>query len=1191
MQLKSIEITGFKSFPDKTRLSFDKPVTVIVGPNGSGKSNIADAILWVLGEQSSKALRGGKMEDVIFGGTKKRPQMGYAEVSLTLDNLEGELSLENTEITLTRRYYRSGESEYYINRKPSRLRDIAELLMDTGMGREGYSVIGQGKIAEILSAKSRDRRDIFEEAVGISRYRHRKEESERRLSQTDENLLRVSDKIAELELQVEPLREQAETARRYLLLRDELRALEIALWAARLGELHGAQGKSDADIAAANEQLRAVNAESERVYSDTETLEASRRARDSESDDVRRKMSELEGRAGEFREANAALRAKVENNTQRAESIRDEVTQRATSDDGISAQIAEREARIETVLRELAGVAQEMDARAAEKAALLAVAEDEEREHLLLLEREKNTTYELAERRAKRASLTQSTQDLTDREDSLRAEILALGDAVKLAETDAASRVAELTAAAEQCASMENVTRGLELRLTSRREKLRGAEETASKLSGELEAASSRVKMLAEMERYFEGYSSAVKLVMSESGRGTLRGVLGTVGSLVKTDEKFALAVETALGGAMQNILVQSEDDAKAAINHLKRRDAGRATFLPLSTIRGSALNERGLRDEAGFLGLAVELARYDAKHEGVYASLLGRVAVVETLDDAVRISRKYGARFKLVTSDGQVMNAGGSMTGGSAARNTGIISRASELETLKARVAELTETARNAEQTRETCAREARASEFELESARAEAREKDGERIRAQSLVESAERFVTERANALAAVRESLTQQRERLTQSAEELTALNAAIAELEASETALQTELASRGASRTRVEAEQERLTGEIGELRVKLGALEAERTELERSVEELSDIRRDLLGQRAQQLETADGLETQNVALRAEIAEWDRKLSVLREEINALKAREGAIIAEKLELEARRTSLDRLAREKSSETVRLEREVSRLTQIKAGLESEEKQIIDRLWDTYELTRGDIVTQPPDEKLDTPASKKRVTALRGEISALGNPNIGAIEEFDRVNTRYEFLSSQRDDVEKAGVELRAIIADITAQMREIFLREFGVIEAAFKETFVELFGGGEAALVLEEPEDVLSSGIEIVVQPPGKALKTLTLLSGGERAFVAIALYFAILKVRPAPFVVLDEIEAALDDANVLRFAAYMRKMSSRTQMIVISHRRGTMEEADLLIGVTMTERGISRMLSLDLEEAQVIVREGV
>ena len=1187
MQLKSIELTGFKSFPDKTRLAFDKPVTVIVGPNGSGKSNIADALMWVTGEQSTKALRGGKMEDVIFGGTQKRPQMGFAEVSLTLDNESGALDLENTEVVISRRYYRSGESEYYINRKRARLRDILEMLMDTGLGREGYSVIGQGKIDEILSVRSHDRRIVFDEAVGISRYRHRREESERKLAQAEENLLRINDKISELELTLEPIREQAQVARQYLLLRDELRALEVSLWAGQLSSLREQILKAESDLKTAEAELISASGATEKLYADIEALEEKRRTLESNAERLRSEVSELERRLGELGVEQSALRTTIENNQARVSGIRGELEVQKSREDTVSQQIREREERIAAIAGGRDGALDAIAELENELNELISKAQDEERESLELSERERSAAVLIAETRTFVSSLASQAQELLDAETTAQTELASRTLEREDAETAQNEAAAEYDSAISSATELQNALRGYELRVTSRREKLSQLEEKAQKAANELGAASTRESTLAEMEREYEGYSKAVRLVMQDASRGALKNIYGTVGSLIETDEKYALAVETTLGAGIQNIVVKSEEDGKAAISMLKRRDGGRATFLPVSTIKGTRLNERGLENELGFEGLAIDLVTFDKTYDGVFLSLLGRVAVVGTIDDAIRISKKYGAKFRLVTTDGQIINAGGSMTGGSTARGSGIISRAGELTKLRERIEALTIEAKAAVTAREDCAREMKAAEFELESARAEKLTADEHALELRGAFETAKRHVVSLDETVSDLKTRIETSRERSKQNEENITRERVNITNLEAEIIQLQSQISSRGERKTEAESEREQLALKISGKRSELAAFDSEEAAVAKAMAELMTIRRDFEGTRATRMETADNLERENISIRGQLDKIAKSDAAVRAEIDRHKSKETELSQQRLGLEQQRSELDKRARDASHESMNLERERSRLEQVKTNRDAEEKRIIDRLWDSYELTRGEVMEsyKPPE---DSNATSRRVNELRGEISALGNPNIGAIEEFERVNTRYEFLSAQCEDAQNAKQELDGIIDEITKKMREIFIEGFAEIEEKFAETFVELFGGGSATVTLDDPDDVLGSGIDIAVQPPGKALKTITLLSGGERAFAAIALYFAILKTRPAPFVVLDEIEAALDDANVVRFADYMRKMSAKTQMIVISHRRGTMEEADVLYGVTMPERGVSRIISLDLDNAEKVVK---
>ena len=1005
MYLKALEIQGFKSFADKTRLTFEKDITAIVGPNGSGKSNISDAILWVMGEQRTKALRGAKMEDVIFGGTEKRGKLGFAQVSLIIDNSAHIFDYDSSEIMLTRRYYRSGESEYYINRESVRLKDINSLLMDTGLGRDGYSIIGQGRIAEIVSTKSTDRREVFEEAAGISRFRYRKEEAERKLEKTEENLVRINDKIEELEMQVGPLKKQAETAKRYLVLRDELRVKEISVWMETLDKLHAQAEAIALEYSQTTGALEKAREELKALYASSGSISERMHQKDVETEQARERLSAAESAAAECDSAAAVLRANVKSST--------ESMQRMLSD------IAEQESR-----------AAEVQGRI-----------DEGEKRIAQIEEER--------------------KDL-----------------------------------AEQVKQNNNVLDGCRMKLKSREEIAAQLSEKATKLAVDGRSMDSRIHMLTEMEKDYEGYSKAVKTVMREAERGTLKGVHGPVANLVKADDECALAIETALGASAQNIVIDTQNDGRSAIELLKRRDAGRATFLPVDTIRGSVMRDAPVNDP-GFVGVAYDLVEFDAKYKDIFASLLGRTVVAETLGDAVRMSKANGNRLRIVTLDGQLINAGGSMTGGSAAKGSGILSRANELEKLKKQRVKIAENEKN-------CA-------AELERARANV---SGIRYQLDMALED--------------------------------------------------QAELKSRGSS---LEAESRATENSVKQLRVLLDSLSGD-----------SETRRRAVENAEREIET----------LKDRLAEKEARLKEINGRIGEIKREIAEISAGKLELEKRRTKAEKDAQQRNADIIELERRAAKTEQKKLASEMEEKQLLDKLWDNYELSHSAAeALRQPVENLQK--ANREMGELRRQISALGNPNIGAIDEYERVNTRYEFLSGQRDDVDKAKSELVDIIKDITGEMKEVFLRQFKAIDDSFRQTFLELFGGGKAALVLEDEENVLECGIEIKVQPPGKALSNISLLSGGEMAFVAIALYFAILKVRPTPFCVMDEIEAALDEANVTRYAQYMRRMSDKTQFLVITHRRGTMEEADMLYGVTMQEKGVSTVIELDLESAQKTIEE--
>ncbi len=1183
MYLKALEIQGFKSFPDKTVLSFGEDITAIVGPNGSGKSNISDAIRWVMGEQSTKALRGGKMEDVIFGGTAVRKQQGFAEVSLVLDNTGHIFPLEESEVMVTRRYYRSGESEYYINRRSVRLKDVNELFMDTGLGREGYSIIGQGRIDEILSVKSGDRREIFEEAAGISRFRHRKEEAQRKLERTQENLVRITDKIDELELQVEPLRLQSEKAKKFLILRDELRGLEISLWLDQLEKLRAGAIKTLSDYENACRQKEEVRQAVEGLYAAVEDFSAQMRDKDVESEGVRFQMMQREADANGLENAIAVLQTNIQNNLENRDRIQRELEQQEGRADSIAAQITERQARLELIETDSARLRRDLEARQEEARLASQSVGTIARELEALRQKEAVETASAADAKALISALAAAAQEVLDRDEAMRRELAEGEERLKEAQTARSQTAQALDQAKEDRDSLQNVINGYSLRLESRRRKAKEAEEAHVKLQMEENAIRSRIHMLSEMEKLYEGYSKAVKLVMGEAKKGQLRGIHGPVAGLIQVPDAYTVAIEIALGGAMQHIVVEREEDGKAAIQYLKRRDGGRSTFLPLSSIRPSDFRDQGVEREPGFVGMGDRLIHFDLRYQKIFSNLLGRTVVAQDMDSAIAMARKFNHRFKIVTLDGQVLNPGGSMTGGSVSRSAGILSRANELERLNQQAGGVARQLAAAARTMEETRREATAAAYEVETAQAQQRQHEDE------ILKLAERLAQLDAQLERAGQEQAGQKKEleglqaRAAQIEADTRAARARVESLEGAAAALRAEAQGKAAGQSDAQEKAAALGETIAELNMRLAALEAERQATRQSLSELEELRRDLTGDRAQREDMLAQFEEKNAGLEEEIREKERQLQAIRQENQDRQEDISRLNREKLDLEARRNQADREARDKNGTLLNLEREVSVLEQKKAAAALEEKNLLDKLWETYELSHQAAMAQRVELE-SVPKAQRRVGELKKAISGLGNINLDAIDEFARVNERYTYLTDQRDDVQKSKAELEGIIADITEEMRAIFSTQFSILNEAFQQTFVELFRGGKATLELEDPEDILNCGIEIKVQPPGKALKVLSLLSGGEKAFVAIALYFAILKVRPTPFCVMDEIEAALDDANVVRFAHYMRQMADKTQFIVITHRRGTMEEADVLYGVTMQEQGISRMLTINLNDVE-------
>ncbi len=1181
MYLKALELQGFKSFPEKTRISFDREVTAIVGPNGSGKSNISDALLWVMGEQRTKALRGGKMEDVIFGGTEKRSPMGFAQVSLVLDNSRRLFDRDCDEITISRRYYRSGESEYSINRETVRLRDVTELLMDTGLGRDGYSIIGQGRIAEIVSAKSTDRREIFEEAAGISRFRYRKEESERRLARTEENLVRIGDKISELELQVEPLRQQSELAKKYLLLRDELRVKEISLWMENLDRLHDQSEVLRSDYAEAVSLRDQARAALDALYAAAEELSETMHSCELQMEELRTRQREEEAGAAQLESESAVLRTNIQNSDAAVERLERELSELSGRADSLNAQIEEHRSRLEAIASELIDLAlRERELKRESEQTESGLSEHNSILSALVLE-ESEYKSSITESRSAESVLQETLAGYGERRGSLADEIAAAGENRERCAAKLAEAKKTLTEAQNLVTKTANMVSGRSMLLQKREAAFQELVERKESLTAELRGMDSRLSLLQELEKEYEGFNKAVKTVMREAERSTLRGVHGPVARLIRTEERYAVAVEIALGAAAQNIIVDTQRDGRNAIELLKRREGGRATFLPLDTIRPSSLS-RPPREDAGFVAMAAELVECDGQYRDVVSSLLGRVVITETLEDAVRIGNKNNNTLRIVSLDGQQVNVGGSMTGGSVGKSTGILSRANELKELTAKRAEAAAELEQVMIDGKEAQRKREALRQELEAAREENSDARAAVSRAEGALAQSELLTSAAESAEEALRKEQSSLDERERDCRSRIETLLAKCAEAETSLHSVQEKIERESSSASEVEQARRAIEEKRSYLRERNAALESEKNSVTAACEQLIVLREDMEGQSGGSRTALKLAREQGASLREQLALKERQLAERRAHIEELAGHLRSKTEEKLSIEARRVSRDKEAQQKNNELLERERVCAGLEQKKQAAELEEKTIVDKLWDSYELSRSAAQTlRQPLESYSK--AQKQVSELRRSMNALGNPNLGAIEEYQRVSERYTFLSEQRADVEKSKAEIEGIIRDITENMEKIFKERFAEIDTAFRATFLELFGGGKAALSLEDENNVLECGIEIRIQPPGKALSNISLLSGGEKAFVAIALYFAIMKVRPTPFCVMDEIESALDEANVAIFADYLRRMSDETQFIVITHRRGSMEGADELFGVTMQEKGVSTVLQMDMTEA--------
>ena len=1183
MKLKAVEMQGFKSFPDRTKLTFDDGITVIVGPNGSGKSNISDAIKWVFGEQSVKSLRGAKMEDVIFGGSVSRKPTGFAWVSLFIDNTDRSIEIDSDEVVITRRLYRSGESEYRINNNPVRLRDINETFMDTGLGRDGYSVIEQGKIAEIVSAKSTQRREIFEEAAGISKFRYRKTEAERKLQQAEDNLVRLRDIMGELEDRVGPLKAQSEKAKQYLVLAEEKRSLEISLWLEQLAKLGRQLAElEDKTLLAANDKTTAQKRLDE-IEREIEEIQKKTQDANLYIEHKRGRIKEYEDAISQAKVDTAVMQNNIEHNDAAIAQLKKELGDSELSAGETEEKLTMLRSGYETCKKE----AEEL--RRTLEASQKALEEKRQEEHRLTAEQGALMLQkEELQGQIHKAELSAETAGTLADETVIRLE--ALRGQAKDKDEHLSRLREELTGhrtfadeLRERLQSLQNSKNGYLYKLKSRSDKqaeLESRQRNCEKLAGE---KLQRAQVLSDLEKNYESFNNSVKFVMKQAGAGALRGIIGPVSSLIKTENRYATAVEIALGAAIQNIVVQDEGAAKRAIMHLKEKGAGRATFLPLTNIRSNPIKENDMAARGGYVGLASELVQCDDRYREVVASLLGRTVVTEDIDAATAIAKAYGYRYRAVTLDGQVVNAGGSLTGGSVNKNASILSRRGEIDALTAEAKKYSGQAEELEAQLTELRRETDTIQATVDGIEAEEKTAREDLISAETLVkrlaanvEEAERL-NEQAlreyDELTARVEQLRRQKisggELVVKLTEEVDRLTKLAAEGIAAHEALAAELSTAAEAVTALQLEDITRQKDCEAARLAIEQMENQQRGGEAALAELRQRQEHLIAE--------------NAAIMAKIEEINAGAQSGSSEIETLRRDIKEADEQRDRLEARRNTLNRESSDVISKREAAANELIRLQEKSADMQDQQNNISTKMWEEYELTRSEAAEKAIVLE-DIPAAQKRLSELRGRIRGLGAVNVAAIEEYEEVSGRYRFMKEQIDDAENAKKELTKLITELSAQMSAIFTERFAGINRHFGEIFRELFGGGHAELRLTDATDPLETGIEIIVQPPGKIIKNLSALSGGEQAFVAICIYFAILRVNPAPFVLIDEIEAALDDVNVGKFAAYLHRMTDHTQFISITHRRGTMEQGDVLYGVTMEEEGISKLLRLDVTEME-------
>ena len=1188
MRLKSLEIQGFKTFPDKTKLSFEQGITSVVGPNGSGKSNISDAIRWVLGEQSPKSLRCSKMEDVVFNGTDKRKKQGYAEVTLNIDNSDRFLDFNGDEIAVTRRYYRSGESEYLINKAAVRLKDINELFMDTGLGRDGYSIIGQGKIDSIVSSKGEDRREIFEEAAGISRYRYRKIEAERKLKSTEENLLRLRDIVIELEGRVEPLRKQSEKAQKFLTYSEEKRGLEIALWLLTLDKSQENLKLQDEKISIVRSQYEDAVKTLENVEQETEEIYQKNGELSSKIEQLRTESNQIESEIAQKNSQISVAENDILHNNENIERLKNEISQADRNAGELEKSIAEKQEQIDILDKQVIEKQKHYN-EVSEKLNIINLDSSKSGDKLQELTSKLSVlTSQSADARVIDMTSESSINELTSRIAALNNSHSERKSQVEDLSQMLSDYHRDIETAQNEITSFKNSIDGLELKLSSKEKKRNELKAESDKLALDVREHQRKISFLENLERNLEGFSKSVKIIVNASKNGKLHGICGPVSRVISVPPKYGVAIETALGAAMQNIVVNSDEDAKQAIRYLKSTDGGRATFLPLNTIKPRELRENGLEDCYGFVGVASQLCTCDAKYNDILSSLLGRIVVADDLNSATSIAKKYFYKFKVVTLDGQVVNAGGSLTGGSLNRNTGLLSRASEIKQLKAQTEDLLKLAKSAENQSEEISREFSAIEAELLGVRADLSNKQQDFVRLQAEcraceneLENSKKLLTGSASEVEECQKKIEILKKSREQARERLSELNIKIAQAEQ-------HVNDVTGSRAELTKSREELSSLLQNIRLEIVTAQKDIDVLNSEIVYARNTGTNNDERKSELFNQIHSVESVINEINGRIESYKNDVTSLENTRSSVADRINSLTQQKDLLEKRSIEMRESERNKTNERETSGRELARLEERKLNIQKEYDNIISKLWEEYELTKREA-EQTAIEIEDAPKAQRRLNELKKSIKNLGSVNVSAIEEYKEVSERYQFMSAQVNDVEKSKKEITSLITNLTKQMKEVFVESFDQINKNFTYTFKELFGGGTASLSLSDPENILTSGIDILVHPPGKIVVHLDALSGGEKALVAIALYFSIMKVRPAPFCVMDEIEAALDDVNVYRFASYLRRMTEKTQFILITHRRGTMEEADVLYGVTMQDEGISKLL--ELRSTEVAAKLGI
>lgn len=1181
MYLKKLELQGFKSFADKTVLEFMPGITTVIGPNGSGKSNISDAIRWVLGEQSMKSLRGSKTEDVIFAGTQNRKSLGFAEVSMVMDNSDQKLPIEYNEVTITRKLYRSGESGYYINKTPCRLKDVLELFMDTGIGKDGYSIIGQGKIDEILSNKSEERRHIFEEAAGIVKYRVRKAESEKKLEQTKLNLLRINDIISEIEANIEPTKIQAEKAKEYLRLRDELKSIEIGLFIHNINDYKKRIEEVINDQDIYNTQLVRENERLSNIQELKEKLRAS-------LDNITEQIEKMQNLGFENEKKKEQIKADININLEK-------INNNNANFERLEKEIIENDERLKVLEEEINQKNDKKTNLTENKDKFVKELEEKEAELKKLTDKMSEKELDMETKKKKVEDNTDEKYEISNAISTLKANVENSNSRKKVVEEEIEVNISELDSSRMQKSEISQKFAEIE----AKREKIKGdlnkidekRKESDAKLKeydlkinqceSEIRMKDSRMKFLIETEKEKEGYIRSVKSILQdcEKDLSLKKGVHGVIANLISVPKEYETAIEMCLGQSMQNIVTDTEEDAKKLVEHLRKFNLGRASFLPITSVKGKKLDK--IKSERGVIGIASDLVKFDKKYEQIVLSLLGRTLIVDTMDNAIAIARKNSYGFRIVTLQGDVLNPSGAISGGSVSTKTvNILGRSREIEELKKTIADLEKKVEKLKKDKSEYESSIEDLLEEIEGLENELKDIEIVYATEKQRVSSIEEAVSKVEKRLEKLRDEKKSIEEQLKINEQTQNDLNEKISVIDEENKKLSEEIEEFSNHNKETQTIVDDLNFDITNLKISVSSFDESEASINEIVErinnDIENLKQSTENKKEQKIkltEENDKLEELNIKLNEEAENLLKEVSNSGTKVEELK-NDRITKNQKLE-EAEENFTDQM--EKIDD---LKEQVNKADVKKSKYEVELEQIISKMWDEYEITPNDPGEY--EEPKNVAEVQKQVNKIRGEMKELGSVNIDSIEEYKKLKERYDFMNEQRLDLETTMAKLRNVITDMTAVMKKQFEDRFRVINKNFSEVFVELFGGGKAELKLTDEDNILESGIEIEVQPPGKKLQNMMLLSGGERAFTAIALLFAILKINPAPFCVLDEIEAALDDVNVYRFAEYLKKFAKESQFLVITHRKGTMEAANTVYGITMQENGISKLLSLDLKK---------